>query len=165
MGVSMGGGGGMQMWLDDPSRFASATILSAPILDEAGIRKFLRKFMSTQAMDRVFGPPGDGIGVDPYQALQDPEALEGSRLTFGAAKHDLGRILDSNEAFHEHLSGRDVPHRFVTFNGGHGWRTWAPVFVFALCQHLAKPCTMQTPSGWAVAVEPSGAGSALRAAR
>jgi enterochelin esterase-like enzyme len=145
MGVSMGGGGGMQMWLDDPSRFASATIVSAPILDEADTRAFLRRFVPPQALQAVFGPPGSNVGTDPYAALTDPAALEGSRLLFGAAEHDRGGILESNRAFHRHLKSHGVPHRFVVFKGGHGWRAWARVFPYALCIHLDPSCTLPPP--------------------
>jgi enterochelin esterase-like enzyme len=154
MGVSMGGGGGMQMWLPDPSRFASATIISAPILDEAGTRKFLRRFMPNKGMDSVFGPEGSGQGVDPYRRLASPEALEGSRLIFGAATHDIANILDSNERFHQHLVQANVPHRFVTFSGRHGWRSWAPMFAYSLCYNLDDDCSAAPPKGWSVAVGP-----------
>jgi enterochelin esterase-like enzyme len=157
MGVSMGGGGGMQMWLSDPSRFASATIISAPILDEQDTRKFLRRFMPKKGMDRVFGPEGSGRGVDPY-SVDGVEDLKSSRLTFGAATSDMGRILDSNEAFHEHLDDNAVPHRFVTFTGHHGWKWWAPMFTYSLCYNLNENCTAPPPDGWQVASVPSPAG-------
>lgn len=151
MGVSMGGGGGMQVWLDDPTRFASATILSAPILDEADTWEFLRRFVPRRGMERAFGSPGSGSGTDPYVALSTPEGLEGSRLLFGAAHRDLRPILDSNLVFHEHLRTHDVPHRFVQFEGGHGWEAWSRVFPFALCHQLQDACAMATPPPWSVA--------------
>ncbi|MEM9457064.1 MAG: alpha/beta hydrolase-fold protein [Myxococcota bacterium] len=150
MGVSMGGGGGMQLWLDDPTRFSSATILSAPILDEEGTWEFLRRFVPRRGMERAFGSPGAGSGTDPYVALSSPEGLGGGRLLFGAASRDLGRILDSNVMFHEHLSTHAVPHRFVEFEGGHGWEAWSKVFPFALCHQLQPTCVMQTPEAWSV---------------
>lgn len=148
MGVSMGGGGGLQMWLSDPGRFASATIISAPVLNEAGTRRFLRKFMSRRAMDRVFGPVGQGDGVDPFGI--DDSTLAGSRLIFGAATNDLGGILSSNRAFHDHLEKQGVPHRFVQFSGHHNWRSWANMFTYSLCHQLQETCEMDTPPGWTV---------------
>ena len=148
MGVSMGGGGGIQLWLNDPGRFASATIISAPILDENDTRKFLRKFMSSRAMDRVFGPRGEGDGVDPFELTAS--RLDGSQLIFGAATGDLGGILASNRTFHERLESRDVPHRFVQFSGRHNWESWAAMFVYSLCHQLQDTCQMETPRGWTV---------------
>jgi enterochelin esterase-like enzyme len=136
MGVSMGGGGGLQMWLHDPTRFASATIISAPILDEEETRRFLRRFMPKRAMQRVFGPPGSGVGVDPYVALRSPEALGGSVLIFGAAERDRGGILASNRRFHAHLEAHGVPHHFAVFPGRHDWSAWAPMFAQSLQRAL-----------------------------
>jgi enterochelin esterase-like enzyme len=146
VGVSMGGGGGMQMWLREPARFGSATILSAPILDEADTRAFLQRFLPPRVLERAFGRPGSGAGTDPYVALSSASALHGSRLIFGAARNDRGGILRSNEDFHRHLTAAGVPHRFLVFRGGHGWRTWSRVFPFALCHQLEEACKMQVPS-------------------
>ena len=145
VGVSMGGGGGMQMWLHDPSRFASATILSAPILDEADTRAFLSRFLPARVLERAFGKPGSGAGKDPYVVLSSAEALQGSRLVFGAARNDRRGILGSNEAFHRELERDGVPHRFIAFPGGHGWSTWARVFPWALCHQLDAKCSMRAP--------------------
>jgi enterochelin esterase-like enzyme len=150
MGISMGGGGGMQIWLDDPSLFGSATILSAPILDEKDTRAFLHRFVPPAVVDRAFGPPGKGSGKDPYAVLQSDEDLHGSRLLFGAATHDRGGILESNQRFAKVLDERGVDHTSVTFPGGHGWRTWSRVFPYALCLQLGESCTMSRPARWEI---------------
>jgi enterochelin esterase-like enzyme len=151
IGVSMGGGGGIQMWLAEPARFASATIISAPILDEAGTRAFLSPYMEPEIMARVFGPVASGHGVDPYARLASPAGLAGSRLIFGAAQRDLGQIVASNVAFHEHLTQAGVPHRYVQFSGFHTWRAWAPMFEYSLCHQLQRGCSMPDPEDWIVA--------------
>lgn len=150
VGASMGGGGGLQMWLSDPQQFASATILSAPILREADIRAFLKPYMPPEIMDRAFGPPGGAYGVDPFVALASREGLEGSKLIFGAAAHDLGAMTDANVAFHEHLTQAGVPHTYVRFSGFHRWTNWAPMIEFALCRQLQPSCAMAAPQGWTV---------------
>ena len=150
VGVSMGGGGGLQMWLADPGQFASATILSAPILREADIRAFLKPYMPPEIMTRAFGPPGSGYGADPFVALASREGLKGSRLIFGAARHDLGAMADANAAYHEHLVNDGVPHSYVRFPGFHRWTDWAPMIEFALCQQLQSTCPMPDPSGWVI---------------
>jgi enterochelin esterase-like enzyme len=151
MGVSMGGGGGIQIWLADPASFASATIISAPILDEAGTRAFLSPYMAPEIMERVFGPPASGHGVDPYARLTSRASLDGSRLVFGAARRDLGAIVESNTAFHEHLKLGGVPHTYVQFAGFHTWTAWAPMFEFSLCHQLQPTCRTPAPEGWIVA--------------
>ncbi len=150
LGVSMGGGGGLQMWLADPGGFASATILSAPILREADIRAFLKPYMSPEIMDRAFGPPGSAHGVDPFAALATPDGLRGSRLIFGAADHDLGAMAEANVAFHDYLAQAGVPHTYVRFPGFHRWTNWAPMIEFGLCQQLQARCPMPDPEGWVI---------------
>lgn len=145
MGVSMGGGGGMQMWLSEPDLFGSATILSAPILNEEQTREFLSGYMSDDGMDAVFGPVGSSTGVDPFEALATKEGLQGTALFLGAAEHDYGRIVDSNRAFHQYLMQNRVPHEFVIFEGHHLWTSWATVFPYALCVHLTDDCQMPAP--------------------
>jgi len=150
VGFSMGGGGGIQMWLAEPARFASATIVSAPILDESGTRAFLAPYMSPEIMERVFGPPASGNGADPYVRLSSAGSLEGSRLVFGAARYDLGAITESNAAFHAHLEQAGVPHLYVRFAGFHRWTSWAPMLEYSLCQQLQPHCAMPVPDGWTV---------------
>jgi S-formylglutathione hydrolase FrmB len=146
----MGGGGGLQMWLAAPGQFGSATLLSAPIFNEAGARGFLKPYMSDDVMQRAFGPPGDGYGVDPYTALASRDSLHGSRLIFGAAAHDLAAMSASNLAFHERLVQAGVPHTYVQFPGFHRWTDWAPMIEFALCHQLQPQCPMPDPQGWVV---------------
>lgn len=150
MGVSMGGAGAMQMWLGEPERFASATILSAPILNEADTRKFLARFMPPAIVLAVFGPPGSDAGVDPYTALAGPDDLQGSQLILGVATRERGPMGEWSETYHQELARRQVPHSFIEFRGSHGWRTWAKVFPLALCQQLQPDCSMTAPGSWAV---------------
>lgn len=152
VGVSMGGGGGMQMWLGEPSRFASATILSAPIMNEADSRRLLRRFTSDRVVERVFGPPGSPGGRDPYEVLTRPEHFAGSRLLFGAAKQDIPVMLDSNRRFHRHLEEMSLPHRYLEFPGRHGWKAWSEAIPYALCVQLQDTCSRSAPAAWGVAV-------------
>lgn len=147
VGVSMGAGGGLQMWLSAPDAFASVAALSAPILNERDTRAFLRHFTSEQVIGRVFGPSGGGTGRDPYKVLQSAHDLHGTKLLFGAAMHDRRGILDATGAFHRTLAARKVPHQFVVFEGRHAWKSWAQVFPFVLCQQLRPHCDLPAPPG------------------
>lgn len=146
LGVSMGAGGGMQMWLQKPEQFASASLLSGPILDRPTTRAFLARFTSEAVVERVFGPADGTSGKDPFVALQSAADLHGSRLLFGAASHDREPILPSNQRFDAVLTSRGVPHTFVTFPGKHGWRAWARVFPYVLCKQLDANCTLKPPA-------------------
>jgi enterochelin esterase-like enzyme len=145
LGVSMGAGGGMQMWLQEPELFASASLLSGPILDQAGTRAFLGHFISDVLIERVFGPAGASRGNDPYAQLKSADDLHGSRLLFGAAARDREPILASNQQFDAALTARGVPHTFITFPGKHGWRAWATVFPYVLCKQLDPACALSPP--------------------
>lgn len=151
VGVSMGGGGGLQMWLQEPARFGSVSILSAPILSADDTRAFLRRFISPQVVTRVFGPQAASQGRDPYTVLAAADALHGSRLLFGAAMRDRDGILSSNHTFHQTLRSRQVPHQFIVFEGRHRWTTWARVFPHVLCAQLDPQCDLPFPSQWRVA--------------
>lgn len=131
VGVSMGGGGGLQMWLAERERFSSATILSAPILDADEARRFLGRFIPEWRVSDIFGDEDDPR-ADPYAALVSEEDLAGSPLVFGAARRDRVPIVGSNERFHEHLEGRGVPHAYLSFRGRHGWKAWARALPVAL---------------------------------
>jgi enterochelin esterase-like enzyme len=146
LGVSMGAGGGMQMWLEKPELFASAALLSGPILDHKNTRAFLRHFLPEAVIERAFGPPGAASGRDPYVALQSAEDLHGSRLLFGAAERDREPILESNRQFDAALNARNVPHTFFTFPGRHGWRAWGTAFPYVLCMQLDPNCALKPPS-------------------
>ena len=149
LGVSMGGGGALQIWLAKPAQFGSATIISAPIFNEPEIRAFLRKYMPPDVMERAFGPPGSGHGVDPY-SLHSRADLQGARLVFGAAERDLDAMVESNAAFDARLTEAAVPHRYVRFAGHHRWTAWAPMIEYSLCHQLQPVCPMPDPEGWVV---------------
>lgn len=150
LGISAGGSGALQIWLWDPVRFGSATILSAPIAGTAGTRIFRGPDMTPEFMERVFGPQGAGQASDPFVRLDSRESLHGSRLLFGAAAKDSGPVIDSNDALDAHLTQAGVPHRYVRFAGGPTWNAWAPMIEYALCHQLQPKCPMPDPKGWVV---------------
>lgn len=162
VGISMGGGGGLQMWLREPERFASVTILGTPIMNADDTRTFLGRLIASDVIERIFGPPEDTSGIDPYVALSGPASLHGSRLLFGAADRDHPGIPGANASFHRHLAAAGVPHRYIVYPGFHSWAAWARVFPYALCVQLDPACTMPPPRGSTVAVEPATASRARR---
>jgi hypothetical protein len=120
-------------------RFASATVLSAPLFDVEQSMRFLEgKILRGIPVARLFGPP-DREKVElsnPYTRLRSAEDLQGTKLLLGVGRSDLPGLLPSNRKLHEHLEAHEVPHHYLEYRGGHGWRAWAQVFPVALCLHM-----------------------------
>jgi enterochelin esterase-like enzyme len=147
MGISMGGAGTMYTTLHHIDRFASATVLSAPIFDVEQTMAFLEgKVIRGIPVERLFGPPNrDKVErSNPFVQLQTPEDLHGTQLFLGVGRVDLPGLLGSNRELHEHLEQRGVPHHYLEYRGGHGWRSWAQIFPVALCLHMrGNACALE----------------------
>lgn len=139
MGISMGGAGTMYTTIHHIDRFASATVLSAPLFDVEQTMRFLSgKMLRGIPVERLFGPP-DRAKVErsnPFVRLSAAEDLHGTQLLLGVGRSDLPGLLASNRALHEHLDAHDVPHHYLEYRGGHGWRSWSQIFPVALCLHM-----------------------------
>jgi enterochelin esterase-like enzyme len=147
MGISMGGAGTMYTAIHHIDRFASATVLSAPLFDVEQTMRFLEgKVLRGIPVAQLFGPP-DREKVElsnPYTRLRTSEDLQGTKLLLGVGRSDLPGLLASNRQLHEHLEARDVPHHYLEYRGGHGWRAWAQVFPVALCLHMrGEACELE----------------------
>ena len=139
MGISMGGAGTMYTTIHNIDRFASATVLSAPIFDVDMTMDFLDgKFMRGLPLERLFGQPDrDEVAEsNPFVQLQGAEDLQGTKLLVGVGRRDLPGLLKSNRKFHEHLEANAVPHHYIEYSGGHSWRSWSQLFPVALCLHM-----------------------------
>jgi enterochelin esterase-like enzyme len=147
MGISMGGAGTMYTAIHYMDRFASATVLSAPLFDVAQTMRFLEgKVLRGIPVAQLFGPP-DVEKVEannPYTMLRSAEDLRGTQLLLGVGRSDLPGLLPSNRSLHEHFVTHDVPHHYLEYRGGHGWRSWAQVFPVALCLHMrGEACELE----------------------
>jgi enterochelin esterase-like enzyme len=147
MGVSMGGSGTLRFALRHPERWASATLISAPLLDTDQMISLVEMplLVPIVPMDRIFGPTDDRARVerdDPYLRWRDPADLGGMRLMVTWGDRDRGAIVETNRAFRRHLEERGVPHVAQEFDGDHSWRAWNPVIEDALRR-------MVSPSPWA----------------
>jgi enterochelin esterase-like enzyme len=148
MGVSMGGSGTLRFALHRPDRFASATIISAPIFDTDAMVNFARAplLQPLIPVDRIFGPP-EPASVredDPFLRWDSPDDVEGLRLMVAWGTRDRGPIVASSRRFHAHLTDNGVPHETLEFEGNHSWASWTPVIQEALRR-------MVPPSPWAQA--------------
>ena len=139
MGISMGGAGTMYTTIHHRELFASATVLSAPLFDVDRTLEFLHgRRMRWIPFERIFGNP-DRAQVEasnPFSTLQSGADLRGTKLLLGVGRSDIPGLLPSNRELHEHLVDHDVPHHYLEYRGGHGWRSWARLFPVALCLHM-----------------------------
>ena len=78
---------------------------------------------------------GGGNHAAPFVSLAE---------TVSVGAQDRAGLLETNNAFHEHLKRRGVPHRYLVFEGGHRWSDWNRIFPVILCKHLAgtRPCEL-----------------------
>ena len=141
MGVSMGGAGSLRFALNRPGMWASATLISAPILDTEQMISFVQNplFVPLLPADRIWGPAGDVDRIrrdDPYLRWSSPADLGGMRLMLAWGARDRGAIQETSAAFSRHLAARDVPHERLVFEGDHSWRSWSPVIREALRRQL-----------------------------
>jgi putative tributyrin esterase len=141
LGISMGGAGAIYGFLEHKQRFASVTVVSAPLYDVDATMRFLGSFLFRvfARIQRVFGPPERErvARANIFTRVGHPADLEGARLIIGAGTEDNADVALWTRRFHEHLRDRRVPHRYATFPGPHRWRTWRPVLPRLLCLQLA----------------------------
>lgn len=152
-GISMGGAGTIYTYHAHPQRFASVTVVSAPLLDTDETMRFLDDFTfrTFARIQRVFGPPERERveRANLYTRIAHPTDLEGGRLTIAAGSEDQPGIRGSTARLHEHLRSRGVPHRYVTFPGPHRWTSWTPVLPRLLCAALDPAgCTLPPMDGF-----------------
>lgn len=139
MGISMGGAGTMYTMIHHTDLFASATVLSAPLFDVDQTMDFLEgKRLRGIPVERLFGPPDREKveGTNPFTQLASADDLEGTKLLVGAGRSDIPGLLATNRNLHAHLETSGVPHHYLEYRGGHGWKSWAQLFPVALCLHM-----------------------------
>ena len=137
IGVSMGGSGALQIGLRHPELFAGAGSLSGLLLDEAGAKKLihtsaLRFFVDLTA---VFSDGSDQQFFDAhniYKIAERRAAVFDQRIFLAAGLREDPEFLRTTRHFHDHLTALKINHVFTVFDGGHGWRYWAPVIEQAL---------------------------------
>ena len=139
LGVSMGGIGALQIGLRHPEVFASITSLSALVMDPAEAREFLRTAFIRHFVDlkRVFGDGTDEEFMNawnPYRTSARRAPDLGQRIYLAAGSREDERFRRTTTAFHEHLEQMGIEHEFEIYDGGHGWKWWAPVIERALAR-------------------------------
>ena len=141
MGVSMGGAGTLRFVLNRPELFASATIISGPILSTEQMVSFVRNPLLVPIIPtgRIWGPPNDLDRIrsdDPYLRWTSQEDLHGMRLMLAWGTRDRGQIVETSESFEAHLDAHDIDHEVLVYEGNHSWVSWSPVIREALRRQL-----------------------------
>jgi enterochelin esterase-like enzyme len=141
IGVSMGGIGALQVGLRHPELFASVASLSGPIMDERQAVEHLETSPVRFLVDlkRIFGDGTDREHLEshnPHAIARKRGADLGTRLFLAAGRDEKPFFRETTTAFHRLLEGLEVPHEFELFEGGHGWRFWAPVIERAMTRAL-----------------------------
>jgi S-formylglutathione hydrolase FrmB len=142
MGVSMGGGGALQIGMRHPELFAGAASLSGLLIDQAEARELIRTSGMRFFVDlaRVFSDGSDQAFFDAhdiYGIAERRAAAFDQRIFLAAGTREDGEFLGTTRRFHDHLDALGIGNELVEYDGGHGWRYWAPVIEEALAYLLA----------------------------
>ena len=137
MGVSMGGGGALQIGMRHPELFAGVGSFSGLLLDEEDAKKLIRTSGMRFFVDlaRVFSDGSDQAFFDAHNIYKIAElrgAALDQRIFLAAGTREAPEFLQTTGKFHDHLSRLGIDHVFTAYDGGHGWRAWLPVIEEAL---------------------------------
>ncbi|MCA8952171.1 MAG: hypothetical protein KDE27_21860 [Planctomycetes bacterium] len=129
MGISMGGMAAMRIAWQHPDLFGTVAVHSSAVFppDPKQLPPRLLQLSSRFGLDDVFGNP---IDEDLWRATNPlgiaaglkPADLHGMRFYFDAGTDDRWNMGPTNEALHELLEKRKIPHTFeLVKGGGHAW--------------------------------------------
>lgn len=151
MGFSMGGFAAMSLALRHPDLFCATAALSPSVRTDA-------QYMSESPQEgwdsqwgRIFGglgKTGEERLTDYYRArcplhlLEDMPAasLQDFGIFLTTGNREGGSLAESNEALHQVMSSRAIPHRWSVSDGGHDFAFWRKQLPDAL---RFVSCTME----------------------
>lgn len=133
MGVSMGGFGALKIALRHPDLFGVVAAHSSAILPAdpdklpGNFRRQVERMLERGGLDKVFGNPIDlkKWGEHMPMALagtMEVEKLSSLAIYFDVGSDDRYQFAPPNQALHQLLEKRGVPHEFeLVEGGGHSW--------------------------------------------
>ena len=150
MGVSMGGIGALQIGLRRPDLFSSISSISGPVLDEKQAVKHVKSSFARWFVDlnRIFGDCTDREFMEshnPFAMVRRKKNDPHQRIFLAAGRKEKEFFMGTSAGYHEFLDKNDVAHRWEIFEGGHGWKFWAPVIERAIS--YAASHQRQDPQG------------------
>lgn len=126
-GLSMGGMGAINIFLDDVSRFKAAGSMS-------GVLDIHATSLTNKWISKILGPYEE----DNYKIYNENSAINRIENAVGSGKMMLiscgysDSLAECSEAFAQRCKTLKVPHAFVFTPGVHSWKYWD----FALDLHL-----------------------------
>ena len=133
----MGGGGALQIGMRHPELFSAAGSFSGLLLDEEDAKRLIRTSGMRFFVDleRVFSDGSDQAFFDAhniYEIAERRAAAFDQRILLAAGTREAPEFLGTAGKLHDHLARLGIDHVFTAYDGGHGWRDWAPVIEEAL---------------------------------
>jgi enterochelin esterase-like enzyme len=137
IGVSMGGLGAVQIGLRHPELFASMASLSGVFPDDEEAEALVRSSPINRyvELERVFGDCSDRAFFEahnPFWVARRRGPDLGQKLFLAVGDDERALFADTNAALHELLEQIGIPHEYLVYEGGHGWRHWAPIIERAM---------------------------------
>jgi enterochelin esterase-like enzyme len=137
IGVSMGGQGALRIGLTHPDRFASTSCLSSLVLDRDEARQMLASALIrwTTDAERAFGDGTDAAFSDSQNAFRlaaRRSPTPAQKIFLAAGKRERRYFRETTGRFAAHLERLGLEHRYVVYDGGHGWEDWLPVIEQAI---------------------------------
>lgn len=129
MGISMGGMAALRIGFTHPDLFGTIAVHSSAVFpaDPKDLPPQLLQRASRFGLSEVFGDPIDEAlwrSTNPLglaEAVQ-PQDLDGLRLYFDAGTADRFEFGKTNQALHEVLEKKKIPHTWeLVEGGGHAW--------------------------------------------
>jgi S-formylglutathione hydrolase FrmB len=125
-GLSMGGHGALNIFIDNPSRFRSAGSMS-------GVMDLRRTSLSNTEVAKVLGPfTTENPRFYVESAIHRVEKLQGSQklLVISCGYEDVYSV--HSEELAQKCRRLNIPHAFLLTPGNHTWKYWE----FALDMHI-----------------------------
>ena len=141
IGISMGGHGALRFALLEPERFATVSVISAPVLDAEAAREFVETGWLSWLIpsERIWGTtdPVEMARGDVFHRWTGPGDLGGQRLLLAWGDDDHRQIRETNAKFRAHLDANGIPYESFEFVGRHEWTAWTPALDRVLAIQLA----------------------------
>ncbi len=140
VGVSMGGAGALSFALAEPDRWASVSVLSAPIFGIDDVRALYDSFWINLfiPVEDIWGPfdPAKAPSRNVYTRWQRPSDMGEFSLLVAWASRDSDEIRETNQRFEAHLKQHHIAARSFEFDGDHSWQSWREVFPVVLREQV-----------------------------
>lgn len=144
LGISMGGYGALDIAFSAPQTFGAVATHSAMLLSEIPTPQAGARGGQMRAFTGVFGEPVDVAmwkSKDPLEQAKSVGTKGLPALYFDCGSADRYGLVGGNQALHQTLESRKVPHEFGIYPGDHGYEFVRSVFARSLAFFKEKLAT------------------------